>query len=68
MNETVNAKYTKDGELILLSTYEAIEATIKSLQSLRFSWGLTKRENRLISKLIRVLEESLGDGTEPLDD
>jgi len=68
MNETVNAKYTNNGELILLSTYEAIEATIKSLQSLYGSQGLTKRENRLIGKLVRVLEESLGDGTEPLDD
>jgi len=68
MNDTGDAKYTNNGEPVLLSTYEAIEATIKNLQSLRFSWGLTKRENRLISKLIRVLEESLGDGTEPLDD
>lgn len=68
MDDTGDAKYMNNGELVLLSTYEAIEATIKSLQSLRFSWGLTKRENRLISKLIRVLEKSLGDGAEPLDD
>lgn len=68
MDDAGDAKYTNDGGPILLSTYEAIEATIKSLLSLRYSFGLTKRENRLISKLIRVLENSLGNGEAPLDD
>jgi hypothetical protein len=68
MNETVNAKYTNNGELVLETTYEAIEATIKSLRSLWLSSGLTKKQNRLIYKLIGVLEEALGDGVEPSDD
>lgn len=68
MNETVNAKYTNNGELVLATTYEAMEGTLKSLQNLWLSSGLTKKQNRLIYKLIGVLEEALSNGVEPSDD
>ncbi len=66
MNE--NAYNTKKAEFIRGTTYEAMEETLNSLQKLHFSSGLTRREKRLIGKLIRVLEESLGDGPKPWDD
>ena len=68
MNDTGDAKYANNGELVLATTYEAMEGTLKSLQNLWLSSGLTKKQNRLIYKLIGVLEESLGDGVDPSDD
>lgn len=69
MNENAkNTEKVEKAEFIHGTTYGAIEETIKSLRNLQFSSGLTRRENRLIGKLIRVLEESLGDGPKPWDD
>ena len=68
MNDTGDAKYANNGELVLATTYEAMEGTLKSLQNLWLSSGLTKKQNRLIYKLIGVLEEALSDGVDPSDD
>ena len=68
MDDAGDAKYANNGELVLATTYEAMEGTLKSLQNLWLSSGLTKKQNRLIYKLIGVLEEALSDGVDPSDD
>ena len=68
MDDAGDAKYANNGELVLATTYEAMEGTLKSLQNLWLSSGLTKKHNRLIYKLIGVLEEALSDGVDPSDD
>ena len=68
MDDAGDAKYANNGELVLATTYEAMEGTLKSLQNLWLSSGLTKKQNRLIYKLIGVLEEALSNGVEPSDD
>ena len=68
MDDAGDAKYANNGELVLATTYEAMEGTLKSLQNLWLSSGLTKKQNRLIYKLIGVLEEALSDGVDHSDD
>ena len=68
MDDAGDAKYANNGELVLATTYEAMEGTLKSLQNLWLSSGLTKKQNRLIYELIGVLEEALSDGVDPSDD
>ena len=68
MDDAGDAKYANNGKLVLATTYEAMEGTLKSLQNLWLSSGLTKKQNRLIYKLIGVLEEALSDGVDPSDD
>ena len=68
MDDAGDAKYANNGELVLATTYEAMEGTLKSLQNLWLSSGLTKKQNRLIYKLIGVLDEALSDGVDPSDD